>query len=130
MWEVWILMQYHDRLFSLTKQLIHYNNEAFKQYTEITRHSDEAADFYKIVKPFVDKVNKCADEWKDLVLVWIKESKPKYIHPINIESTFENLMISSVQAFQKDTRQRRFNEMIQSIDYILNHIIDELEKTI
>lgn len=116
-----------DKLLELTKTLQEYNNEAFTQYTERTRAEGYETDFYNEVKPFSYKVERVANEWKELVLQWIREEKPERIYPIQINDTYDNIIAVSVLVFQKDARRRRLREMLKSIDYVLDEIIQYLE---
>lgn len=107
------------RLKTLTKVLRQYNDEALVQYVEKTRAEGYETDFYNEVKPFAEKVGALADEWRPLVLQWIREDKPERLYPIQIHDTYDNIIAASVLVFQKDARRRRLREMIKSIDYVL-----------
>ncbi|PWA08900.1 DUF1798 domain-containing protein [Pueribacillus theae] len=119
-------------LINLTKKLLDLNNKAYSQYVEHTKHEGYESDFYNEVKPFSDEVLKVAGKWKEAALEWLGEGQVKYLYPIQIENAFENLLITSVQAFQKDTAARKFNErrfieMIKSVDYVLNTMLSQLK---
>ncbi|TCP31599.1 uncharacterized protein DUF1798 [Scopulibacillus darangshiensis] len=115
-----------DRLKQLTIQLKDYNNKAHSQFVGRTRQEGYNVDFFGEVKPFADDVLRLVDEWKPLALEWVKRDHPKYVYPIQINDTYDNLTIISVTAFQKDTRRRRFLETIKSIDYVLESIEKQL----
>lgn len=117
---------------SLTEKLLDLNNKAYSQYVEHTKSEGYESDFYNEVKPFSDEVLKVARKWKEAALEWLGEGQVKYLYPIQIENAFENLLITSVQAFQKDTAARKFNErrfieMIKSVDYVLNTMLSQLK---
>lgn len=116
-----------DNLIALTKTLHKYNDEAFLQYTERTTADGYESDFYNEVKPFADKVETLANNWKPLILQWIREEKPEHLYPIQINDTYDNIIAASVLVFQKDARRRRLREMIKSIDYVLEAIVKQLE---
>lgn len=115
-----------QRLRNLTNKLLYFNKQASEQYVAAKADDDYVVDFYKEVKPFADEVLSAASKWKELTLHWLEQKEIKYLYPHQIEDCYENLLIVSVKAFQKDTRARRFNEMIKSIDYVLNTMIAHL----
>ncbi|MDQ0299395.1 hypothetical protein J2S78_001815 [Salibacterium salarium] len=117
-----------SKLIYRTEQLKEYNNETLNAYINIAQSPDYSPDFFSEVKPFADKVKECADQWKPLAEQWIIEEKPAYFYLKQIEDTHDNILISSVRAFQSDTKEKRFREMIQSIDYILSGIEKEIDK--
>lgn len=115
-----------QKLRHLTNQLLSFNKQAFENYATAKADDSYVADFYKDVKPFADEVFNTASNWKQLALDWLKKEEIKYLYPQQIEDCYENLLIVSVKAFQKDTGRRRFNEMIKSIDYVLNTILSRI----
>lgn len=115
------------KLKTLTKTLRQYNEDARLQYINRTRAEGYETDFYNEVKPFSEKVEAVADEWKPLVLQWIREEKPERIYPIQINDTYDNIIAASVLVFQKDARRKRLREIIKSIDYVLETAEQQLE---
>jgi hypothetical protein len=116
-----------QQLLTYTNQLQTLNQQAHRQYHNRTVQEDYEVNFHEEVKPFADEVLAVADKWKPLAKEWTADEKPKYVYPIQIHDTYENITIISVIAFQKDTKERRFNEMIKSIDYVLQAMIDQLK---
>jgi hypothetical protein len=114
-----------DKLLQNTVLLQEYNQELLEIYTK-TYKEGNAADFYKVVKPYAEKVFTVVEQWKVNVLVWIDKERPKYLHPNQIENTVENLTTVSVQAFFPDTKPKRFKELIRSNQYILETISNYL----
>ena len=118
--------QKRERLIALTDALLTYNALARDQFMNRTRKDGYTVDFYGEVKPFADEVLNLVDEWKPLVLEWIASDRPLYVHPKQINDTYDNLTIISVTAFQKDTRRKRFLETVTSIEFVLKTIRDAL----
>lgn len=116
----------HQTLKELTIRLRSLNEQAYEQYIEETKREGYEVDFYGEVKPFVDEVQELADLWKPLATEWAIEEKPKYVYPIQIKDTHENMTIAAVQAFQKDTKEKRFIAMTKSIEYILKSIVEQI----
>lgn len=122
-------MQAHhkERLRTLTKTLRTYNEKARLQFVDRTSVEGYEMDFYNEVKPFADKVEQLADEWRPLMMEWIRDDKPERLYPIQIHDTYDNIIAASVLIFQKDARRRRLQEMIKSIDYVLDTAESQFE---
>jgi hypothetical protein len=119
----------NKRLLTLTTLLNEKNKQAQQFFlNDVKNNAEYEADFYNQVKPFGDEIKALAEEWSELAIRWIRKEKPRYVHPLNIKNTYDNLLIISVQAFFKDTREKRFNEMVESISFILNELVAEIKK--
>lgn len=116
-----------QELKALTIQLRQYTETARRQYFERTMQEGYETDFFNEVKPFAEEVEAVANKWKPLVLEWIREEKPKYIYPIQVNDTCENLDAAPVLVFQKDARRKRLLEMLKSIDYVLETAETQLD---
>lgn len=121
-------------LLNLTINLKNLNNQAYLQFINKTKKPDYKVDFFGEVKPFADQVQLLADDWKELAREWVIANKPKYVFPIQINDTHENITIAAVLAYQLETRdnnfkQKRFLEMIKSIDYVLDALQKSLQNS-
>ncbi|WP_244520381.1 YppE family protein [Fictibacillus solisalsi] len=119
-------LRMEQRLIQLTQELLGKNKAAMDQYLTKTKKEGYEVDFYGEVKPFADEIRTLTEEWKPLALKWVENNRPKYIHLPQINDTFDNLNFIAVFAFQLDTREKRFTEMIKSIDYVLSTLLDRL----
>ncbi|MGC4376334.1 YppE family protein [Fictibacillus sp. Mic-4] len=115
------------QLLELTNEMQRLNRTAFSQYVNKTKEG-YTADFYKEVKPFADGVLHVSKQWAELAEKWVMDNRPKYLYPLQIQTTFDNINLVSVLAFQSDTKEKRLNEMIKSIDYVLDNLRASLEK--
>ncbi|MEK3886064.1 YppE family protein [Bacillus sp. FSL K6-3431] len=113
-------------LYDLTLQLCNYNKEAFENYHNC-RSTGIKGDFYSEVKPFADKVKECRDKWEPEAILWTIKNKPKNLYPLQIKNTGENIEMVSVRAFFPDSSLKKFNSHVQSIDYVLRRLLDELD---
>ncbi|SDH06163.1 protein of unknown function [Alteribacillus persepolensis] len=118
----------YDRLYEVTEQLLTMNNTALETFRHIKTGDKDTPDFYEEVKPFADKVQSYADEWKVLAEEWVLAERPVYFYVKQIEDTHENISVASILAFQTDTKEKRFRERIQSIDYILTGVLQALKE--
>lgn len=114
------------QLEAATKTLKRLNHRALDQFTKITVQPDYRTDFEGEVKPFADLMQSAVETWKPLAEQWVESRKPKYVHPVQVKATVENLQIIGVTAFQKDTRRRRFMETTEAIDYVLDTMMTQL----
>lgn len=108
-------------LLSYTKELRHYKDKIVSIYEGLSERA-EKPDFHREVQPFVNEVDKVAEAWKPLAEDWIKREKPLYIHPSQINATFDNIQAIVVSCFQQGTKKKLFYETIKSIDYVLSSI--------
>ncbi|WP_377888839.1 YppE family protein [Alkalihalobacillus sp. R86527] len=118
----------NEKLILLTKQLMEITEEARVQYVNRTQLDTYEVDFYGEVKPFADRALSLLKEWEPLAKAWVIENKPKYLYPIQIKNTYENLEMVSVVAWQKDTGPKKFNERVQSIEYVLEKIVEQTDE--
>lgn len=114
-----------DQLKKQTKLLIELNQTALKAYQK-ARETNEAGEFFQDVKPFADHVKKVCDEWLPQAMSWVEKTQPKHLHPIQLKNVSENIQMVSVRAFYPETSLKKFNGHIQSVDYVLNRLLDEL----
>ncbi|QHA92272.1 DUF1798 family protein [Bacillus sp. N1-1] len=121
------VMQNTQKLRELTKKLLEINEEARVQYTTRTHLDDYKVNFYEEVKPFADRALMLLQDWEPLAREWVMHNKPKYLYPIQIKNTFENIEMISVVAWQKDTGPKKFNERVQSVEYVLEKLMEEVK---
>ncbi|WP_369900329.1 YppE family protein [Bacillus manliponensis] len=113
------------KLVQITEQLIKYNDETIEMKQERQKDIDREVDFYKEIKPFVNKVDEALEEWKGLALDWIRSEKPKYIHLAQVEQVYDNLQNNALQCFAKRTNKKRFHETHQAILYTLQSVVNQ-----
>ncbi|WP_018922298.1 YppE family protein [Salsuginibacillus kocurii] len=111
---------YQD-LYTHTLSLQNKTKEALDIFQR-TRDLEEPPDFYEHIKPFADDMLALSDRWQEEAEQWIDKEKPVYMHKQLIWDTHENLQILSMQAFHPKTKEKRFREMIQAVDYVLNGV--------
>ncbi len=115
-----------EDLKDLTQKLLELNEEAMTHYKRV-RDSGEKGDFYQEVKPFADEVKQYNDRWKEKMLLWAKTHKPKHLYPQQIMNTSENIEMTSVSCFFPETSYSRFISHHQSIQFVLETSMKELE---
>ncbi|WP_409251142.1 YppE family protein [Bacillus sp. SCS-153A] len=114
-----------NNLKQLTSELLEMNDEILKIY-KATRERGEEGDFYQEVKPFADNAKEKIDSWREIALQWMKEDRPKNLHPSQIINTAENFEMISIQAFFPKASYKRFISHSQSVQYVLKTVLDQL----
>lgn len=115
----------NNPLNEMTRELLEYNRQA-AQFFQQFRETGKEGDFYTVVKPFSDKVKALSEEWESEAIKWITEIRPKNLYPSQIKNTAENIQMVSIRAFFPDTSMKRFKNHIQSVDYVLERILEEI----
>ena len=90
------------------------------------RELNREPDFFIEVKPYADQYHTMIDEWIEEVSEFIKTAKPKYVHPIQIETLNDSMKQFIVQSFYQKTGKKRFVLSINSAEYTLKTILDAL----
>ncbi|MDF0726270.1 YppE family protein [Cytobacillus sp. S13-E01] len=121
-------MSKYKELYDLSIYLLECNDKSLRQLESIKNEEGYEPDFFHAVKPFADKVHEALKEWKKLSLEWIKEQHPKYIYQMQIDTAYENIELVTVQSFYQDTRIKKFKDMHQSIQYLLQSIIEQINE--
>ncbi|RST73633.1 DUF1798 family protein [Siminovitchia acidinfaciens] len=117
----------YTHLKEMTSQLLEYNRSAAAIFLQC-RKTGEQGDFYSEVKPFADKVKTLSEEWEPEAIDWLSVTKPKNLYPLQIKNTTENLQMVAIRAFFPDTSLKRFKSHIQSIEYVLERILEALKE--
>lgn len=113
------------QLKNLTEQLLQYCHEALANYQR-SRETGTEGDFYKEVKPFADKVKELCEKWEPLAAEWTIACRPKNLFPQQIKNTAENIQMVAVRSFYPDSSLKRFKSHIQSVEYVLSRIVEEI----
>lgn len=115
-------------LIKKTTRLLSYIEQASHRF-EQAKSSGEKGDFYKEVKPFADRVKEETDHWQTDAAEWLSKHPQRNLHTRQITSTAENIEMVSIQAFFPETSRKRFIGHIQSIEFVLNGVLQALEKS-
>lgn len=109
-----------------TEILLSVCGECRERHTQM-RELDREPDFFIEVKPYADRYHTMLDEWTEEVSEFIKTAKPKYVHPIQIESLNDSMKQFIVQSFYQKTGKKRFVLSINSAEYTLKTILEALD---
>ncbi|MEH7224326.1 YppE family protein [Bacillus sp. JJ1566] len=116
----------YTELLAKTNRLKDLCDQSINRLEDVKDNESYVADFYQEVKPFVDDTMEIADSWRELAIEWIKKEFPKNLHPNQIDATHENIQHISIQSFYRDTKVKRFKNMYESIQYVLDNILEKV----
>ncbi len=116
----------YTELLAKTNMLKDLCDQSLKRLEDVKENESYEVDFHNEVKPFVDNTMKIADSWRDLANTWITMEFPKNLHPNQIDATHENIQHISIQGFYQDTKVKRFKNMYESIQYVLESILEKV----
>ncbi len=109
-----------------TERLLAVCRECFERHVQM-RELDREPDFFIEVKPYADQYHTLLDEWTVEVSEFIKTAKPKYVHPVQIDSLNDSMKQFIVQSFYQKTGKKRFVLSINSAEYTFKTILNAIE---
>lgn len=84
-------------------------------------------EFFQFVKETTAPMYKLIDEWEEAALEAVK-ARQVDIHPQQVQSTRENMELLLMNSFYVDVKRKRYMELNQSIHYVFDQLLRELEK--
>ncbi|WP_338776731.1 DUF1798 family protein [Metabacillus sp. FJAT-52054] len=112
----------------LSYKLKQINEESLARFLA-GKESETAYDFYAHIKPVFEEGSNIANDWKDLLAERYKTDRPKHIHPSQLESTVEIIQQQILQSFDPKAKSLRYKNTKESVDYVVNSVIEWLEKS-
>ncbi|WP_338470054.1 DUF1798 family protein [Niallia sp. XMNu-256] len=112
----------NNKLIKLTNQLLLVSDQILQRFQQ-AKEDGQSGDFYQEVMPFSDKVQDLVDQWWVEVDLWTKQHNQVNIKQlINTKDQLEKI---AIQAFYPQTSRKNFLDMMNSITFVLNTILDE-----
>ncbi|MBS2969366.1 DUF1798 family protein [Metabacillus sp. KIGAM252] len=112
----------------LSYKLKQINEEALARFME-GKEKETAYDFYAQIKPAFEEGSKIANDWKDLLTERYKTDRPKHVHPSQLDSAVDNIEQQILQSFDPKAKSLRYKNTKESVDYVVNSVIEWLEKS-
>ncbi|WP_226666821.1 DUF1798 family protein [Metabacillus litoralis] len=114
-------------LIMLSRELLLLLEDCKKRFELLKEKPEKTEDlFFREVKPAFDLASEKIKDWKPEADQWVKINKPKYIHSAQIDSTIDNIEQVVLQSFYKDINKQRFNNLHNSVEYVLKSILNEI----
>ena len=82
-------------------------------------------DFFEWVKQETNPIYELLEKWEETASSLVKERKVR-IHPQQISATRENMELVLMHSYFIDARRKRYLELYQSILFIFDQLLDEL----
>ncbi|WP_047980072.1 DUF1798 family protein [Ornithinibacillus contaminans] len=82
--------------------------------------------FFQMVKENTAPIYDLLAKWEELALTTIKEHKIS-VHPNQVMSTRENMELLLMHSYYIDVRRRRYMELHQSVEYVLDQLLRAIE---
>ncbi|MBC2023173.1 YppE family protein [Listeria booriae] len=108
----------------VTKRLLQQNEAIWELYLA-NQKEQQAFDFYKDMKPFVDAVKETCDAWLLLVIPWVRKDRPTYIGEAQLRQATDNIQMIAVSAFNGKSFYKHFNDHYQSVEYTLKRVLEK-----
>lgn len=83
-------------------------------------------DFFEMVKEETEPIYQLLDGWEETALHKVKE-RGVTIHPHQVVSTKENMELLLMHSYFMDAREKRYMELYQSVLYIFDQLLRDLE---
>ncbi|GAB3802524.1 DUF1798 family protein [Virgibacillus kimchii] len=83
-------------------------------------------EFFQKVKEETAPIYQLLNEWEEKTLKLVKERKVN-VHPQQVTSTRENMELMLMHSYYIDVKQKRFMELHNSIVYIFDQLLREIE---
>ncbi|MFC0271646.1 DUF1798 family protein [Metabacillus herbersteinensis] len=115
-----------SHIVTCSEELLRHNDECLRRFS--TDFNREDVSFFDEVKPTFELIMDLASEWKVQADRWIRENKPKYIHPSQIDATIKNFEQVVLQSYYKNTNVQRFKNMHHSNQYVIESIVSGINK--
>lgn len=117
------------KLLETTSFLLNEAEQCISRFEKM-REEDRSPDFFNEVKPHVNEVDSILDAWVEESGQYIKNNRPKYLHPSQIQAVQEGMKQFVVQSFYKETSKKRFYQSVHAVLYTLKTMQTELEGTV
>ena len=121
MWEVMNLKANTNKL----KRLIDERHQRFLN-TEGPVEK-KSYDFFNQVKKETDPMFRLTNEWVKEAEAFVKDRKTN-VHPNQVKSTHENIEMIILHSYFLDVHRKRFKELYQSSHYVLDMVLDDIER--
>ncbi|MFS0657170.1 YppE family protein [Bacillus sp. 179-C3.3 HS] len=119
----------NQTLVKQTEELKQWVEEAYERYQKgKAEEVYPAYDFYEDIQPAVVGFDKQMEEWLAASISFIHQVKPKYLHQEQLEAVQENAKEIVMQSFVGKLPATRVKNLVESVLYTLNLLIEEIGK--
>ncbi|MEC3812870.1 YppE family protein [Bacillus altitudinis] len=119
----------NQTLLKHTQELITWIEEAYEQYLKGKAEEEYPVyDFYNDIQPAVVKFDQQMEDWLTAATSFIHQAKPRYLHQEQLEAVQENGKEVVLQSYFGKQHAPRVKNLVESVIYTLNLLIEEINK--
>ncbi|MEH7735048.1 YppE family protein [Bacillus pumilus] len=119
----------NQTLLEHTQELRIWIEEAYEQYQKGKVEEEYPVyDFHTEIQPAVESFDQKMEEWLTAAISFIHLAKPRYLHEEQLEAVKENGKEVVLQSYFGKQHAPRVKNLVESVIYTLNLLIEEINK--
>ncbi|MCM3147348.1 YppE family protein [Bacillus pumilus] len=119
----------NQTLLEHTQELRIWIEEAYEQYQKGKAEEEYPVyDFHTEIQPAVESFDQKMEEWLTAAISFIHLAKPRYLHEEQLEAVKENGKEVVLQSYFGKQHAPRVKNLVESVIYTLNLLIEEINK--
>lgn len=119
----------NQTLLEHTQNLRIWIEEAYEQYQKGKAEEEYPVyDFHTDIQPAVETFDQKMKEWLTAAISFIHLAKPRYLHEEQLEAVKENGKEVVLQSYFGKQHAPRVKNLVESVIYTLNLLIEEINK--
>ncbi|MDM5320395.1 YppE family protein [Bacillus altitudinis] len=119
----------NQTLLEHTQELRLWIEEAYEQYQKGKAEEEYPVyDFHTEIQPAVETFDQKMEEWLTAAISFIHLTKPRYLHEGQLEAVKENGKEVVLQSYFGKQHAPRVKNLVESVIYTLNLLIEEINK--
>lgn len=119
----------NQTLLKRTQELRIWIEEAYEQYQKGKAEEEYPVyDFHTDIQPAVETFDQKMEEWLTAAISFIHLAKPRYLHQEQLEAVQENGKEVVLQSYFGKQHAPRVKNLVESVIYTLNLLIEEINK--
>ncbi|WP_262378415.1 YppE family protein [Bacillus pumilus] len=119
----------NQTLLKHTQELRIWIEEAYEQYQKGKAEEEYPVyDFHTNIQPAVETFDQKMEEWLTASISFIHLAKPRYLHQEQLEAVQENGKEVVLQSYFGKQHAPRVKNLVESVIYTLNLLIEEINK--
>lgn len=119
----------NQTLLEHTQNLRIWIEEAYEQYQKGKAEEEYPVyDFHTDIQPAVETFDQKMEEWLTAAISFIHLAKPRYLHEEQLEAVKENGKEVILQSYFGKQHAPRVKNLVESVIYTLNLLIEEINK--
>ncbi|WP_260852366.1 YppE family protein [Bacillus pumilus] len=119
----------NQTLLEHTQNLRIWIEKAYEQYQKGKAEEEYPVyDFHTVIQPAVETFDQKMEDWLSAAISFIHLAKPRYLHEEQLEAVKENGKEVVLQSYFGKQHAPRVKNLVESVIYTLNLLIEEINK--